>query len=465
MTRTVIISTVGTSLFTNYMKFRSDNEELNLKSIKDEFDALEKANADKFKNNRQCEEKANKIRERLIPNTFDYLKEKASAEIASITKFVSEKNLKKEDVLLYFIISDTAHSLLAAQIISEHLKDKGFPVDSGKQLKVICDLSVDNGKNFKNKGLPALAAAIRDIRNNKELRKENSKFFINITGGYKGCLPYMYLIAQMYKIPAFYIYENSEDLISLPKMPLAFNSDLAEEYYCFLSTHDKLKHLPKDEKQELLKYNLVEYKDGELCRSGLGDVFCQWVDSEAPESKTTMGKFIEYKLMETYENYKYDQEINGGGEIDKISRIIHGDKELLNKQPGSEDLVTGQEIDILLIYENGQREAVEIKSLMDFTGSSRNKDSVKNQFKERVNLVQAKKLENITLTFLLYGNRLRDNLGESFGDINSKKAEYRQIAGDIPVKFKYIQINRNFSAKAYSKFLDKIIKFDEINDL
>jgi hypothetical protein len=178
-----------------------------------------------------------------------------------------------------------------------------------------------------------------------------------------------------------------------------------------------------------------------------------------------MGKFIEYKLMETYENYKYDQEINGGGEIDKISRIIHGDKELLNKQPGSEDLVTGQEIDILLIYENGQREAVEIKSLMDFTGSSRNKDSVKNQFKERVNLVQAKKLENITLTFLLYGNRLRDNLGESFGDINSKKAEYRQIAGDIPVKFKYIQINRNFSAKAYSKFLDKIIKFDEINDL
>lgn len=456
MTRAVIISTVGTSLFTNYEK---EKGLISIEEFKKDLEDKSAAQLQKMKS------EADKLKSIIVEQEkfLDLKGEKASAEIASITKFVSEKKLKKEDVLLYFIISDTAHSLLAAQIITEHLKEQGYQI--GGELKEIPHLSVDNGTNFEKKGLPALAAAIRDIRNNKELRKDNPEFFINITGGYKGVLPYMYLIAQMYKIPTFYIYENSDDLISLPKMPLAFNSDLAEEYYYFLTTHDKLKHLPKDEKQELLKYNLVEDKNGELCRSGLGDVFCQWVDSEAPESKTTMGKFIEYKLMETYENYKYDQEINGSGKIDKISRIVHGDKKLLNNQPDSGDLLTGQEIDILLIYENGQREAIEIKPLIDFTGSSRNKDDVKNQFRGRVELVQAKKLGNITLTFLLYGHRLRDNLGDSFGNINSKKAEYRQIAGDIPVKFKYIKINRCYSAKAYSKFLDKIIKFDEIKDL
>lgn len=461
MTKTVIISTVGTSLFTNYMKFRSDNEELNLKSIKDEFDFLEKDNADKFKNNKQCEEKANRIKERLVPNAFDSLKEKASAEIASITKFVSERNLDKGDVILYFIISDTAHSLLAAQIITEHLKEQGFSIDNEKQLKVIRALSVLTGEDFEKKGLPNMAKTICDIKNDKELSKEKPQFFINITGGYKGVLPYIYLIAQMYEIPAFYIYENSEDLIYLPQMPLAFDPILAEEYYYWLNNAHFKGDVEPEIMEELKEYGFIKVgSDGTIERSGMGDVFCDWVSAQAPESPLTVGKFIEYKLLEAfYDVQQKKQEFHGK----IIADIKHSEQSLLymhweNPDPEKKPRGKGREIDILLIYSDGSKEFIEIKSSRDFLKSTK----VMEQFQGRVERVKSKNLDNITLSFLLYSMLPKKSVASQ---IANRMESFKEEAGDIPVKFRYIKIDRQSRIDAYSKFLDSKLTLNEINDL
>lgn len=463
MTKTVIISTVGTSLFNNYMRYRSDNPELSLQGIKEYFDDLEKIDVNQLNTSRQYDGKANTIKERLVPNIFDYLGEKASAEIASISKFVSDRNLKKEDVILYFIISDTAHSMLAAQIVSSYLNDRGFCVDGENSLKIVRGLSVMDGDDFEKKGLPNLAETICNIRNDKELSKEKPQFFINITGGYKGVLPYMYLIAQMYEIPTFYIYENSEDLIYLPQMPLAFSSEMAEEYYYFLKDNDKIENLDEEEFLELQKYGFIKKTEaGNIKRSGMGDVFCQWVESKAPESRTTIGKFIEYKLVETYEKYLHNREnYNQENPEYIISRVFHSDKKLLDPHIGK--TVTGQEIDILLTYKNNRKEAVEIKSFMDFLG--RGSENIENQFVERLKLVTDKKLNDLTLIFMLYYHLPLNELKSKFKSIEAKKQHYRQLAGNIPVKFKYVEINRCSSSKEYTKFLDKIINIRDIKDL
>ena len=472
MTRTVIISTVGTSLFNNYMKFRSDNEELNLKSIKDDFDFLEKADADKLKNNRQCEEKANTIRKKLVPNAFDYLKEKASAEIASITKFVSEKNLKKEDVLLYFIISDTAHSLLAAQIISEHLKEEGFAIDSKKQLKVIRALSVQNGEDFENRGLPNLAEEISNIKKYESKvatdNKEKVEIYINITGGYKGVLPYASLIAQMYEIPVFYIYENSEDLIYLPQMPLAFDPLLAEEYYYWLKERDLKGNIDNDVLEELKGYGFVKKNhEGKLERSGMGTVFCDWVFSQAPESPRTIGKLIEYKLLEVfYNNVMLDGKT--------INNVLHSDEKLLAmpkdyQGPDPKKKPKGREIDILLDYSDGSKEIMEIKPFQKFLIDS--DSDVKNQFIQRIirvqNYMKNRDVKNVTLTFILYGsvkfNEIKHN-PKYIDLVNKKISEYRGIAQGSKLKFKYVRIDMR-QKDAYSKFLDNELILEDIKDL
>lgn len=467
MTKTVIISTVGTSLFNNYMRYRSDNPELSLQGIKEYFDDLEKIDVNQLNTSRQYDGKANTIKERLVPNIFDYLGEKASAEIASITKFVSVRKLKEEDVILYFIISDTAHSILAAKIISDHLKGKGYQI--GGELKEIPSLSVDDGDKFKNIGLPNLASTICKIRNDKDLLKENPQFFINITGGYKGVLPYMYLIAQMYEIPTFYIYENSESLIYLPQFPLAFDSDLAEEYYYILSDGGKewANELDEEEKRELENYNFIEIKDGKIQRTGMGIVFCEWVETKTPESKTTIGLFIEYKLWEAYENYrKSPKNYKETDDSAKIYSVKHSDHKLLGQGGTS---VTGDEIDLLITYANRNMEAIEIKSLDSFLCRRRDNNKVWDQFKERLELIKNKKINNIALTFMLYNHLTFDELKRSkkTQDFEKKKKEYIDEAKryHIDVNFKYVKIKRCKSAKNYAKFLHDIIGFNEIKNL
>ena len=454
MTKTVIILTVGTSLFTNYKK------ETGLSSIESLFKSLEDKSAAKLK---KMKNDADELKSIIVEqeNFLELKGEKASAEIASITKFVFENRLKPEDVSLYFIISDTAHSLLAAQIISEYMQEKGFSIDPGKQLKIIYSLSVQNGNDFEEKGLPYLAKTICDIKNDKELLAEKPQFFINITGGYKGVLPYVSLIAQMYEIPVFYIYENSEDLIYLPQLPLAFDPLLAEEYYYWLNNANFKDDVEPEILEELKEYGFIKIgSDGTIKRNGMGDVFCDWVYAQSPESPTTIGKFIEYKLLEAFYDFQKRKKEFHGKIIDDVK---HSEQSLLymnweNPNPEKKPRGKGREIDILLIYTDGSKEFIEIKSSKDFLKSQK----VMEQFQGRVERVKNKKLNNITLSFLLYSMLPKKPVASQ---IANRMKDFKDVAGDISLKFRYIKIDRQSKTDAYSKFLDNNFTLNDVNDL
>ena len=57
------------------------------------------------------------------------------------------------------------------------------------------------------------------------LRKETTedRIELNATGGFKGMVPYLTLYGMFYDLPVSYIFEQSETLIQLPRIPLAFD--------------------------------------------------------------------------------------------------------------------------------------------------------------------------------------------------------------------------------------------------
>jgi CRISPR/Cas system-associated protein Csm6 len=92
------------------------------------------------------------------------------------------------------------------------------------------ELQIWEGKVFQEKGLKELTDY---LNKNVEGRFEHSSIpnlVYNITGGYKALIPYMTIMAQLNKLPLFYIFEDTDDLIEIPQMPISINYSLFSKY-------------------------------------------------------------------------------------------------------------------------------------------------------------------------------------------------------------------------------------------
>ncbi|TAE75281.1 MAG: hypothetical protein EAZ85_02855 [Bacteroidetes bacterium] len=231
-----IITTVGTSLITNFLKIKNDPVSKayeDLQSIS--FFELSKSDADDYF------ESAEKI-QKPISNFSN------CAEISSILAIEKElkKDLKENEELhltIHLLCTDTILSPLCAEVIARYLKEKNYTVNFHEQENVISeiknsnfkssyiirDLRVDDKEKFEKKGLKNLTEIIYDLS-----QKENVAF--NITGGYKGLIPYMTIIAQITQSKTYYLYQeevksNQENnLITIPQAPFDINWSMFEKY-------------------------------------------------------------------------------------------------------------------------------------------------------------------------------------------------------------------------------------------
>ena len=147
-----------------------------------------------------------------------------SAEIKSLEKI--QKRLKDE-LKVYLLTSDTILSNVAAEIIKEYFKgNKQIDI---RQTIHIEKLQVSNAKDFSQKGLVNLISKIEKIADNYY---ENVIF--NITGGYKAVIPYMTIMAQINQCDIYYIFEDTDTLIKIPKTPIRVDYDEIEKNYSLL---------------------------------------------------------------------------------------------------------------------------------------------------------------------------------------------------------------------------------------
>ncbi|HOV26838.1 MAG TPA: putative CRISPR-associated protein [Pseudobacteroides sp.] len=152
------------------------------------------------------------------------------AEMKSIMKIMEKYRDDTFDIQL--ISTDTALSRLCSELIYESLRGEGkindIIFDPDKD--VIEGLQIWEGKVFQEKGLKELTDY---LNKNVEGRFEHSSIpnlVYNITGGYKALIPYMTIMAQLNNIPLFYIFEDTDDLIEIPQMPISINYSLFSKY-------------------------------------------------------------------------------------------------------------------------------------------------------------------------------------------------------------------------------------------
>ncbi|MBP8952476.1 MAG: hypothetical protein KBI47_08830 [Armatimonadetes bacterium] len=96
------------------------------------------------------------------------------------------------------------------------------------QLVVVGGLQSLNADTFRDTGLNKLVEA---VQNAIAPHRETHRIVINLTGGYKGAIPHLVLIASAYEdVEVIYKYETSAATVTLPAMPLALDLPMWRDY-------------------------------------------------------------------------------------------------------------------------------------------------------------------------------------------------------------------------------------------
>ena len=231
-----IITPVGTSLFTNAIREGYND-------IGEQFESIENEHASDWD---------------LWQDDIEALKSEcagfiecqntsASAELQSTAKI--QNKLRDEKIVVHLLASDTIASRCAAEILRDQINSpnnnilgnqieaKFNPNRTVGHIDVIRNLQVDDDKSFSRDGMPNLFHRINYIKVWEAGGSQN--LAINITGGYGATLPYLTIFAQLERVPLYYNFENSNELIIIPQAPLVIDWNLIEKHYDVLTQIDK----------------------------------------------------------------------------------------------------------------------------------------------------------------------------------------------------------------------------------
>ncbi|TVM02760.1 MAG: hypothetical protein CV087_08705 [Candidatus Brocadia sp. WS118] len=330
-----VITTVGTSLFTNYMREEVQKAfhaaGVRYEPIKENHDKLLDIPVSEY-NQPKWRGRITNIERVVKENWFVGIEKQdhnlwkrsdgsfnqhASSEITSILKIYQTTlpaNSKQqlwsdagEELEIILIATDTTLSYLAANMIKESFIHPGIRFG---EPKFIPGLQVANFRDFENTGFFALIDAIKSIIKITRKNRQRQEVVLNISGGYKAIIPILTIIGQLYDVPLYYVYEESDELITLSRLPIHFDWSLVEQFYPYLQmnineNYATLSQVDVEVLEELVPLQLYKKVNGSYKITALGQLFRDFIDEESPAAANTLGFFVEYKLYEYFHLHLY----------------------------------------------------------------------------------------------------------------------------------------------------------------
>lgn len=143
-----------------------------------------------------------------------------------------EHETNNKDIVV-FLPSETNHSLFCACCLRKYIEEKEPLKSKISDVKIIKieGLQTKDTKKFEEKAILNLSEILKEEIETGH--KKDYNVVLNITGGYKGVIPYLTLFGMLYqegeedgkekRISIKYLYEDSKELITLPNLPVAFD--------------------------------------------------------------------------------------------------------------------------------------------------------------------------------------------------------------------------------------------------
>ena len=123
-----------------------------------------------------------------------------------------------QDDEVIFLATDTDDAEEAAKA-NARIAESVFGV--GTAAKRITDLVLDAAERFKRKGIPALVAELE--RHVSRAVEHGREPWLSVSGGIKSVVPYVAIYGMLRRVPVTYIFEMTEDLVTLPPLPIDFD--------------------------------------------------------------------------------------------------------------------------------------------------------------------------------------------------------------------------------------------------
>lgn len=214
-----IFSPCGTSLLTNKAK----NEEKSIVTKNSNVKSKEEIPLD----NNQREILENLIRRARseIEKSNKEQAKKLSAELNGIiTLYEKNLNFQAEQEIHYLIATDTYLGSETAKMIKSWLEKNYSKI---VQVLNIKRLQTKNYSDFKS-AMSELTKRIDDII--KGIERKHNKIIFNLTGGFKSVQGYLQALGMIWNVDEIiYIFEQSSELISIPKLPIKLDSSVFKD--------------------------------------------------------------------------------------------------------------------------------------------------------------------------------------------------------------------------------------------
>lgn len=152
--------------------------------------------------------------------------EKLRRELSSkafLTKISAETNSLRamdvsEDDKLILLHTETKDGQICAHEVAGILE---HDFNIRPVLRSIKGLQVTDALRFRREGIQDLVRVLDELHT--EAAGNGSKLSLNITGGFKGVVPYVTLFGLLRRLDVVYLFEQSDSLICLPPAPLSFD--------------------------------------------------------------------------------------------------------------------------------------------------------------------------------------------------------------------------------------------------
>lgn len=197
--------------------------------------------------NQMTEEEAEILGKRILEDlrNKDVFDKKCGAELNSTYYIMEKGNFSGKTI--YLIVSDSVEGRTAGKIIEVLLKEK-LNIDK-VETKIIEKLNITREYEFAKKGLRNLASTVASIVKGNEYN-----IMLSPIGGLKAQIFTVGLIGQIFKIPAYYLYENSTTIVELLPLPISLDMNFFQNNIEIISKLFK-EMLPKKDVKSYLHNN------------------------------------------------------------------------------------------------------------------------------------------------------------------------------------------------------------------